>query len=293
MDFNFRAPDLPLRLLFLMTRTFLVSPVGRAMRRAGRKYLVSTGQKWLEISHIQLCLSRLDPAFDGYRLVQISDFHIGTWANRKRLEEAILEVNELNPDMVAITGDFVTRNPEEFEPDLLHLLRLLRSTDGVVAVLGNHDHWTDALIVRRILQNSGVIELNNKTFTIHRGQAQLHFAGVDDILEEMDDLETVLAGLPGSGAAILLAHEPDFADISARSGRFDLQISGHTHGGQVQIPGFGPLVLPKQGRKYPCGMYQINGMKLYTNRGLGTADIQLRYNCPAEVTVFDLRVGCD
>lgn len=292
MDFNFRAPDLPLRLLFMMARTLLVSPFGRTMRRAGRRYLPAANQQGLEITRHSLCLPRLDTAFEGYRLVQISDFHIGTWANRDRLQAAILEVNRLKPDLVAITGDFVTRNPEEYEPDLVHLLRLVHAGDGVVAVLGNHDHWTDPLIVRRILRKAGVIELNNQSLTLQRNGASLHFSGVDDILEELDDLDAVLTQLPPTGAAILLAHEPDFADISAGSGRFDLQISGHTHGGQVQFPGFGPLVLPRQGRKYPSGLYQVGGMKLYTNRGLGTADIQLRYNCPPEVTLFELKAGC-
>jgi uncharacterized protein len=292
MGFNFRGPDLPLRLAFRLGRIFLISPMGRLARRAGRKYLPSDNQNRLDTTRLTLYLKRLDAAFNGYRLVQISDFHIGTWANRQRLARAIQQVNNLQPDLVAITGDFVTRDPERYEQDLIHLLGSIKAVDGCVAVLGNHDHWSDAKIVRRILKRSGVIELNNATLTIQRRIATLHLAGVDDILMGFDDLESVLTKLPSDGAAILLAHEPDFAARSAASRRFDLQISGHTHGGQVHLPKFGPVVLPQQGRKYPCGLYQVNEMILYTNRGLGTADIQLRYNCPAEITLFELNSDC-
>jgi hypothetical protein len=136
-----------------------------------------------------------------------------------------------------------------------------------------------------------VIELNNQVITIARGSDRLYFAGVDDIMEELDDLPAVLDRIPTGGSAILLAHEPDFADQSAACGRFDLQISGHTHGGQVNLPRFGPLVLPRLGRKYPSGYYRVNGMQLYTNRGLGTAELEIRYRCPAEITLFELYQG--
>ncbi len=118
--------------------------------------------------------------------------------------------------------------------------------------------------------------------------SELHFAGVDDYLEDQDRLDLVLEQLPLPGAAILLAHEPDFADISAATGRFDLQISGHTHGGQIRFPMIGPIYIPTGGKKYPLGRYQINGMVQYTNRGIGTSAMQFRYNCPPEITVFTL-----
>ncbi|HJR80438.1 MAG TPA: hypothetical protein VJ821_10225, partial [Anaerolineales bacterium] len=115
--------------------------------------------------------------------------------------------------------------------------------------------------------------------TLTRGAASLHICGVDDVYERKDDLNAVLTNLPREGCAILLAHEPDFADTSAATGRFDLQISGHSHGGQVVMPLIGPIVLPRQGRKYPIGMYRVGNMIQYTNRGLGMIFPYVRFMC--------------
>jgi hypothetical protein len=103
-----------------------------------------------------------------------------------------------------------------------------------------------------------------------------------------DRLDRVLSKLPPDGCAILLAHEPDFADYSAATGRFDLQISGHSHGGQIVFPVIGAIFLPNFAKKYTSGRYNVNGMAQYTNRGLGTAEIQVRLNCPPEITIFTL-----
>ena len=111
-----------------------------------------------------------------------------------------------------------------------------------VAVLGNHDHWVGEATVREILQQSDIVDLSNDVYTLHRGDATLHFAGVDSVTLHKHRLDVVLSKLPPPAPAILLAHEPDFADVSATTGRFSLQISGHSHGGQFIIPGIGTLV---------------------------------------------------
>lgn len=242
----------------------------------------------VQVEAVRLDLPSLEPQFDGYRIVQISDIHIGTWINRERLEGVVALVNQQSPDLVVITGDFVTFDPHDFVADLISSLRQLQPRDATLAVLGNHDHWTDPQIVRDVISAANIIELSNAVFTLGRDGAALHVAGVDDIMEGLDRLELVLRQMPAEGTAILLAHEPDFADISAASGRFDLQLSGHTHGGQVVLPYLGAPLLPRLGRKYPSGFYQINGMAHYTNRGVGTAAMQLRVNCPPEITVLTL-----
>jgi predicted MPP superfamily phosphohydrolase len=112
---------------------------------------------------------------------------------------------------------------------------------------------------------------------------------VDDILVKQDRLDVVLAKLPDSGPAILLAHEPDYADTSAETGRFGLQLSGHSHGGQIVVPFFGPVLTPYLGVKYYSGLYKVRDMWQYTNRGVGVIGFGVRFNCRPEITVFTLR----
>jgi predicted MPP superfamily phosphohydrolase len=272
-----------------MLRMLLTSSISAAVLGLSRYLSPSRSAEWVDVNPFSLTLPRLSTDFDGYRIVHISDFHIGTWLNRSRLEEAIDLVNRQSPDLVAITGDFVMVDPELYASDLISVLAMLHPKDGTVAILGNHDHWTDPQLIRKVLKTSGIIELANSSLTIRRNEAELHICGIDDYMEGLDRLDLVLEKLPIQGSAILLAHEPDYADVSARSGRFDLQLSGHTHGGQVRILHFKPPVLPELGRKYPVGLYKVEGMYQYTNRGLGTSSFQLRLNCRPEITVLTLR----
>lgn len=244
----------------------------------------------LDITYHRLVLPRLAPEFHDYRLVQISDIHMDK-RMQSRLDDIVAAVNLQNPDLVAITGDFVTHSVHKFAPRLVSSLRNLRAPDGVAAIMGNHDHWSGPDEVRRMIHDSGIRDLNNKSYTIRRGQAALHIAGVDDYMQREDRLDLVLEQIPDEGAAILLAHEPDYAEVSAASGRFDLQLSGHSHGGQVHLPFIGAPFLPEHAGKYPRGLYHINGMQIYTNRGLGMVHLNLRWNSLPEVSVFILEAG--
>lgn len=247
----------------------------------------------LEIVPVEVILPRLASAFDNYRLVQISDIHMGTGMTPQRLAHIVDMVNTQQPDAVAITGDYVTVGDiQPLLPTLIGSLSKLQSHDGTFAILGNHDHWTDPDAIHGMLRQAGVNDLSNTSVPIQRGNALLHFAGVDDFWEKQDRLDTVLAGLDGNDCAILLAHEPDFADVSAASGRFDLQISGHSHGGQVRWPIINrPITLPRYSTRYPVGRYQVQNMIQYTNRGVGTIAPAVRFNCRPEITVFTLRAA--
>jgi predicted MPP superfamily phosphohydrolase len=241
------------------------------------------------ISNLSIPLPRLPAEFDGYRIAQLSDFHLGTWLVGQDIIEIVDIVNQLEPDLIAITGDFVNSYPERYAPILIQALSKLKAADCAVAVLGNHDHYTDSKIIREVLQKSNIVELRNRIHPIQRNTAYLYLAGIDDRMTRKDDLQSVIDQIPDEkSSVILLAHEPDFADISAKSGRFDMQISGHTHGGQICLPLLGNLYLPRLGRKYPSGKYHVDDMVLYTNRGLGTSWLKLRYNCPPEISVFTL-----
>ncbi|MDH5508348.1 MAG: metallophosphoesterase, partial [Anaerolineae bacterium] len=185
----------------------------------GYEYAAMIEPDWRQVTFLELALRRLPQEFHGYRLVQISDIHMDSWMTAERLSTVIKEVNGLGADMVAITGDFISEEPEKNAAILAEELTKISAKDGSVAVLGNHDHWTNPHEIRMALKKSGVINVSNSVHTIFRGASQLHFAGVDDIWENQDRLDLVLEMLPEEGCAILLAHEPDFADTSAATGR--------------------------------------------------------------------------
>ncbi len=254
---------------------------------------------WVDVSQVRLALPRLQSQFDGYRLVHITDLHMdSTWMTSERLAGLVRLVNAQQPDLVAITGDFITDSPDVYGEGLRAALSLLEATDGVVGVLGNHDHWSSAAISREVLRASNVQELPDAALTLRRSGAMLHLVGLDDLWPNpymtvnmqarQPGLIALASRLPAEGTAILLVHEPDFADISAAVGRFDLQLSGHSHGGQVRAPLYGNLVAPYLATKYPDRRYQVGSMIQSTGRGLGMVWPQVRFFCRPEITVFTL-----
>jgi uncharacterized protein len=244
----------------------------------------------VEIKPLTLTLPRLAPEFDGYRIVQIGDIHLDDWTRPERLSGIVAQVNAQRPDLIAIMGDFASRSAKQLDTRrLTGALRELRARDGVLTILGNHDYLTGVELIRRCIREASVTELVNDVHTLRRGGASLHVAGIDDVMEGGSRLDLVLRDLPDSGAAILLAHEPDFADVSAATGRFDLQLSGHSHGGQVRVPLLMRLALPPFSQRYTSGLYRVDGMLQYTNRGLGFVDMRLRLLCRPEITVLTLR----
>lgn len=274
----------------MLVRATQLAVGAAALGVGGIAYARNIEPQWIEVTRLRLALPGLPGVFRGYRVAHLSDIHMDRWMTPDRLAGVVQLVNAQQADLVALTGDYVThgtRRPGAFR-NLATGLGALRARDGVLAVLGNHDHWLDAGFVRRALRDAGVIELSNRAHDIRRGGAVLHIGGVDDYWTGHARLQDVLDDVPADGVAILLAHEPDFADESAPTGRFVLQISGHSHGGQVRLPLLGPPVLPPYGRKYPMGLYRVGGMLLYTNRGVGMLRPRVRLNCRPEITVYTL-----
>ncbi|WP_414622680.1 metallophosphoesterase [Calothrix sp. CCY 0018] len=246
---------------------------------------------WIDINYVGLNLPNLASEFNGYRIVQISDIHVDKRSKKRRLNHIFRLVNQQNPDLIAITGDFVTRRQIKFIPKLESTLGKLNASDKVVGVLGNHDYWANAAKIAEVLEKNNILNLDNKVYTLKRGNALLNIAGVDDIWMGKDRLDLVLQQLHNKGAAILLAHEPDFADTSAATNRFDLQLSGHSHAGQIRLPFLEPPLLPGLGEKYYAGLYKIGKMFEYTNRGVGMTKLHLRFGSRPEITVFILESG--
>jgi predicted MPP superfamily phosphohydrolase len=245
------------------------------------------------VETVHLKLKRLHKEFSGFRAAQISDIHMGGWMNDLRLQQVANSVLAQKPDVLFITGDFLkgrsfTEASKQAIRELKKVLGPLAEVIPSFAVLGNHDYRTNPDAVREMLRLCQITDLTNSVFTLRRDSQKLHLCGVDDVRHGDVRLNDVLAQLEDDSAAILLVHEPDFADISAATGRFDLQVSGHSHGGQIVVPFYGPPRLPDSGRKYPSGLYKIGNMFQYTNRGVGTDSIAVRINCPPEITVFVL-----
>jgi len=252
----------------------------------------------LRLVRVDIALPRLPPNFDGLTIAHLSDFHFDPYFSVTPIQAATHIVNDVQPDLVVLTGDFVTLPLLKTHATLMaatrraepcaDLLRQLRAPLGIWAVLGNHDVFTHALHIETTLRQAGIQVLRNRAVPLERGGKRIWLAGVDDVLAGVDDLDRTLRGVLAPEAVVLLVHEPDFADQAANY-PIDLQLSGHSHGGQVRLPYVGALYLPKLARKYPFGLRQIGGLKLYTNPGVGTLRIPVRWNCPPEVTLIRLR----
>jgi predicted MPP superfamily phosphohydrolase len=266
----------------------------RAINRIGHGVFGEPNE--FEVETVKIKLNRLPGVFSGFRIVQISDIHMGGWMNLERLHRVADLVTAQKPDVLVITGDFLkgrsfTQAAKQGIRDLTKVLRPLAAAIPTFAVLGNHDYRTSPTAIREMLRLCKITDLTNDVFTLRRKDAKLFLCGVDDIRHGKVRLNDVLAQLDENSPAILLVHEPDFADISAATGKFDLQISGHSHGGQIVVPFYGPPRLPESGRKYPRGRYQVGKMIQYTNRGVGVDRFAVRINCPPEITVFVLESG--
>lgn len=275
----------------LSRRTFLkfATVTGIAMSSGSLVYGSSFSPYVIEVTNNPIPLRNLSPNFNGYKIIQISDLHIGSWLNHERLLEVVDIVNEHQPDLVAITGDFsVKGNIEPYADDLIDSFSRLQAVDGLVAVLGNHDYANNVDPTRDVLQQANVLELPNEHIVIERDSAQLVIAGLDDVWANQHDIAKLTSGLPDGIPAVLMAHEPDIADATSRTGRFGLQISGHSHGGQVRTADGDAPVLPWLGQKYYIGRYQVNDMIQYTNRGIGMTGVPIRINCPPEISIFHL-----
>jgi len=245
--------------------------------------------RWLRVTHPVVALPDLPPVFDGYRIAHVSDVHLGVRANLEHLPVVIERVNQERPDVIAITGDFATGRRDNLLGGAPALSEL-SAPDGVWAVLGNHDYYAGIGAVGALLDRAGIGLLLNAHHAITRGADRLVLAGLDDVLHGIPDLNAALCGVPDSAPVVLMVHEPDYARIAAAEPRVRVQLSGHTHGGQVRLPGLGAPILPKLGHIYPAGRYTVgDGLTLFVSRGTGTGLVVLRLNCRPEITIITLR----
>lgn len=246
--------------------------------------------KTITVETVQVPLCHLHPALEGFKIVQLSDLHFLPYTPLSLIQRAIACAHQLQPDLIVLTGDYVTHEAETIF-GMTDELASLNARYGVFAILGNHDARAGRAIVSRAIEETGITLLHNEGITFDVGHSQLALAGVDDCLWGRPDLKAALARRPTDALTILLAHEPDVIDKFSTDGRVDLQLSGHTHGGQVRLPFFGTPVLPKLGEKYVHGLYRVNNSWLYTNRGIGMVGLPIRFGAHPEVTELILCKG--
>lgn len=279
-------------------RRFLNAAASLAV--GGVLYSSEIERHWIEVSRRDVFIPGLPAAFDGLRIAQLSDIHFDEFTEPIFLREAVNRINRLNPGMVFLTGDFVTRSPISqriFKDAAWHCSAILDQLQcrQRYACLGNHDLLVGTKEVGAALRAHGITLVNNSYLPVEREGGRFWLAGLEDPLEGHPDPEAAIPpsirNLPAE-PVILMCHGPDYADdlLARPEGHaVSLMLSGHTHGGQIRIPFIGPVALPRFGQKYISGWFQLGKMQLHVNRGLGTVGLPLRLNCPPEISILTLR----
>lgn len=249
----------------------------------------------ISVSQVPTPLRGLPESFRGFRVVQISDIHFEEYTEPFFLKRVIDHVNLLEPNLVVLTGDFISYGPmpRHFAAhQVYHCARLLDRIHCPLryAVLGNHDVMVNQYAVTDALEKHHIPVLANRNVPIENSGGRIWLGGTADVSELTPDLSRALPGKKaGSEPVILLAHEPDYADTVVGHG-VALMVSGHTHGGQIRLPLLPAVHLPRLGKKYVEGLFHFqDGMRLYVNRGIGAVGVPFRLFCPPEITVFTLQ----
>ncbi len=243
----------------------------------------------IELVQFPLPFKGLPSAFHGYKIIQLSDIHSSYSIREDYLNRVIQEVNQCKPDLLVLTGDYLSgKRDKKYFPEFLRALSKLDKGMKKYAILGNHDFWTDASFVEKGLKGANIHVLRNSHRTIRQKDDLLYLAGIDDLSVRKNDIEKATLKMPLDAFTILLSHHPDFIPTAADY-RFNLMLSGHTHGGQIQMPLIGPLIVPSSfGRKYAEGLHKVKDTYLYVNRGIGVISPPIRFLCRPEITEITL-----
>lgn len=245
----------------------------------------------LTIQSESIVSTKIPASFDGFKIVQFSDTHIGFQYTLTQFHDLITKINALNPDIIVFTGDLVDEpNKYDWSPKLTQLLHDLKAYYGKYWIYGNHDHGGYGTeIVRDVMEKANFNLLQNSHQVIEKDVDRIILAGIDDVILGSPNLPEALQHTNPELFTILLSHEPDFADI-AKKHPVDVQLSGHSHGGQVRLPLLGHLYTPIYAEKYVEGNYTFDSsdFKLFVSRGIGTTRLPYRFFCKPEITVFTL-----
>lgn len=235
----------------------------------------------LDVTRAEIPLAPNHSALAGMKIAVVGDFHHDDFGDRNLIHRAVMAINDEKVDLVYLVGDYISRHAAGVVP-LCEELVNLRSTHGTFGVMGNHDSRCDPAFILATLKEIGVRMLVNGTQEFE----QFTLAGMASSFRGIPVLPKILTGLDPDKPVIMGWHEPDTFDLYTDP-RIALQVSGHTHGGQICAPFYGPLILPKFGRKYPYGLYQKESSALFVTRGIGTLTVPIRFLCPPEVAILE------
>jgi predicted MPP superfamily phosphohydrolase len=241
----------------------------------------------LIVEKIEIRLERLPKKLENFRIVHLSDIHHSPFTSLEHITRAVEIAGDLRADMFVLTGDYVSHETQYIAP-VAEVLGKLESEFGTYACLGNHDHWTDAGMVTDAFRAANINVLINEGFRFEARDASFWLCGVDDYMVGKTDLRSALRGSFPDEMKLLLAHNPVIVRQAARFG-VDLILSGHTHGGQVKIRDEEKRILPR--RKLKNGLHRRKDTQIYITRGIGTVVLPVRFGCPPEISLIELKTG--
>lgn len=239
--------------------------------------------KSLSLEQVDIRLERLPKKLDGLKIVHLSDIHHSNLTGLDHIARAVTIASSLQPDLVVLTGDYVSHDAEYIEP-VARVMGELKGKIKTFACLGNHDHWTDADAVAESLRKAGITVLINEGERVSINGASFWMAGVDDHMVGKTDMPSALKGSFPDEFKLLLAHNPIIFRKAARAG-VDLTLSGHTHGGQVRVRDSDKRIVR---RKRSAGLHKSRNSQIYITRGIGTVVLPVRYQCPPEISLLTL-----
>ena len=279
-------------------RTFLLGGALGGTAAAGLTLFEAYAARYVNpyrpvLERVSVPIPAAHPGLAGLRIGFVTDTHVGPFITPDDLKRATDLIAAEKPDLILLGGDYVSESAR-YTAGAVDVIRLLVEAAplGGYAVLGNHDLSVSSTRVREALLAAGIPVLRNDATSIAVGGEELWIAGIDETLLGNPRPAETFAQVPSGAAALALWHEPQFAEEAAERGAF-LQLSGHTHGGQIRVPGVGPIGLPVHGKRYVTGLEHVGKMAIYTARGVGVYRPPLRFNCPPEVTLVTLTAPDD
>lgn len=276
--------DKPPKKPFLSRRKFIYGAMGLCLADA---FFIEPNISWTTKTNLKV--PHLPEALKGLRIVHLTDLHYKPDKDEGLLETVVEKVNEIEPDLIFLTGDFVDHDTSGIDP-MLSLLSKLKTKHGIYACMGNHDGWTaDGSYYKDLFEKNGINFLINENTKLSILGESLYIAATDYIWLGTPDPVATLKGIPTNAPLITMVHEPDYFDTMVKHHGQHLQLSGHTHGGQCRVPfiGYAPSKV-KYGKKYIYGKYEQGESTLFVSRGLGTTKIRVRFSCLPEIALHTI-----